>query len=63
MRALAEAALNAAWEAGAVLFQLTAVVPESPSYRFMGYVPLFESLGIDEVGMAGARRHVMRRRH
>jgi len=49
-------------EAGATLFQVTAVAPDSPSYQFMGYVPLFESLGFEEVARAGARRHVMRLR-
>ena len=61
-RALAAAALDAARGAGASLFQVTAVAPDSPSYRFMGTLPLYEDLGFEEVGMAGTRRHVMRRR-
>ena len=36
------------------------VDPDSPSYRFMGFVPAFESLGFTEIGTAGSRRHVMR---
>lgn len=37
-----------------------AVYPNSPSYRFMGYVSVFEDAGFREVGKAGKRRHVMR---
>lgn len=37
------------------------VDPGSPSYRFMGYVPTFEKAGFQHVGVAGSRRHVMRR--
>ena len=59
-RALTLAALDEARVAGAKLFQVTAVDPDSPSYRFMGVVPLYESLGFEEVAMAGTRRHVMR---
>lgn len=33
--------------------------PDSPSYRFMGFVPVFEKAGFREVGRAGTRRHVM----
>lgn len=29
-------------------------------YRFMGLVPAFESMGFEDVGMAGRRRHVLR---
>ena len=35
------------------------VDPDSPSYRFMGFVPVFEKAGFCEVGRVGARRHVM----
>lgn len=35
------------------------VDPESPSYRFMGFVEMFADAGFREVGMAGRRRHVM----
>lgn len=35
------------------------VNPDSPSYRFMGLVPLFEKAGFKYVQMAGSRRHVM----
>jgi hypothetical protein len=37
------------------------VAADSPSYRFMGFVPQFARLGFDEVARAGSRRHVMRR--
>jgi GNAT superfamily N-acetyltransferase len=36
------------------------VDPDSPSYRFMGFVSSFEAAGFREVGTAGTRRHVMR---
>ena len=36
------------------------VDPESPSYRFMGFLPLFEQHGFREVARAGTRRHVFR---
>jgi len=36
------------------------VDPQSPSYRFMGFVDTFRKAGFKEIGMAGTRRHVMR---
>jgi GNAT superfamily N-acetyltransferase len=33
---------------------------DSPSYRFMGFVPTFEAAGFCEVGRSGSRRHVFR---
>lgn len=36
------------------------VDPDSPSYRFVGFVRFFEAAGFREVGRAGSRRHVMR---
>ena len=36
------------------------VDPDSPSYRFMGYVGSFEAMGFQAIGRAGTRRHVMR---
>lgn len=36
------------------------VDPESPSYRFMGFVSLFESRGFREIARSGSRRHVLR---
>lgn len=36
------------------------VDPQSPSYRFMGFVDTFRKAGFKEIGKAGTRRHVMR---
>jgi GNAT superfamily N-acetyltransferase len=36
------------------------VDPESPSYRFMGFVPVFAAAGFTDLGKPGKRRHVMR---
>ena len=45
---------------GALVIEAFPVERESPSYRFMGYVDMFEKAGFRDVGMAGSRRHVMR---
>jgi hypothetical protein len=45
---------------GARVLEAYPVDPDSPSYRFMGYVSSFEAAGFREVGRAGTRRHVMR---
>lgn len=37
------------------------VASDAPSYRFMGFVEAFEAAGFEHHGMAGKRRHVMRR--
>jgi hypothetical protein len=47
---------------GATVVEAYPVDPDSPSYRFMGFVSTFEAAGFREVGRAGARRHVMRLR-
>ncbi|MBI3607254.1 MAG: GNAT family N-acetyltransferase [Nitrospirae bacterium] len=44
---------------GAAIVEAYPVDPDSPSYRFMGFVPVFEEAGFCEVGRAGSRRHVM----
>jgi GNAT superfamily N-acetyltransferase len=36
------------------------VDPSSPSYRFMGFVPVFAAAGFTDLGRPGKRRHVMR---
>ena len=59
-RELIEAAIAYARDAGATIVEAYPVDPQSPSYRFMGFVPAFERLGFVPVGMAGSRRHVMR---
>lgn len=37
------------------------VAPDSPSYRFMGFIPMFESADFEFVKTAGKRRKVMLR--
>ncbi len=46
---------------GATILEAYPVDPESPSYRFMGYVQTFREAGYREVGRAGSRRHVYRK--
>ena len=57
-----EAALDHAGQHGATVVEAYPVEPDSPSYRFMGFISSFEAAGFTEVGRAGSRRHVMRRR-
>jgi GNAT superfamily N-acetyltransferase len=57
---LIEAAVDHARQEGATAVEAYPVAPDSPSYRFMGFVPAFERAGFVELGMAGSRRHVMR---
>jgi hypothetical protein len=45
----------------ATILEAYPVDPESPSYRFMGYVDTFRAAGYREVGRAGSRRHVYRK--
>lgn len=54
------AAVDHAAARGATAVEAYPVDPDSPSYRFMGFVPAFEAAGFHEVGRAGTRRHVMR---
>lgn len=58
--ALIEAAVRHAKKCRATTIEAYPVEPQSPSYRFMGFVPAFERAGFEEVGIAGSRRHVMR---
>ena len=58
---LIEAAVVHARENGASVVEAYPVAPDAPSYRFMGFVPVFEKAGFTDVGMAGVRRHLMRR--
>lgn len=46
-------------ENGADFLEAYPVLPDSPSYRFMGFVKTFEKEGFEFVKMAGSRRHVM----
>ncbi len=59
-RLLLDAALDHARTQGAAVVEAYPVAPDSPSYRFMGFVPAFAAAGFTEVGTAGTRRHVMR---
>jgi GNAT superfamily N-acetyltransferase len=52
------AAVEFAKSRGASIVEAYPVDPSSPSYRFMGFVPMFEAAGFREVGLAGSRRHV-----
>jgi GNAT superfamily N-acetyltransferase len=56
---LLRAAITAAGAHGANILEATPVDPDSPSFRFMGFRPLFFAAGFQEVGTAGKRRHVM----
>lgn len=56
-----EKAADHARRRGATSLEAYPVAPDSPSYRFCGFVPTFEAHGFVEVGRAGLRRHVMRR--
>lgn len=58
-RRLLNAAIRHARNAGATRIEAYPVDPESPSYRFMGFVPSFAEAGFVETGRAGERRHVM----
>lgn len=54
------AAVACARRNGATVVEAYPVDPDSPSYRFMGFISSFESAGFRKVGTAGTRRHVMR---
>jgi GNAT superfamily N-acetyltransferase len=56
---LQPAAGAAARETGAELVEACPVSRESPSYRFMGLVDVFERAGFEHRRRAGTRRHVM----
>lgn len=58
--ALLAEAVRTAEARGARVVEAYPVERGSPSYRFMGFVPMFERAGFTEVGRAGLRRHVMR---
>jgi GNAT superfamily N-acetyltransferase len=46
---------------GAKVVEAYPVDEDSPSYHFMGFVPMFEQAGFHEIGREGTRRHVMQR--
>ena len=47
---------------GAWAVEAYPVLPDSPRYRFMGLVEMFERAGFEHRGLACTRRHVMSRR-
>jgi GNAT superfamily N-acetyltransferase len=60
MRRLIAAAVDHARKRGATVVEAYPVAPDAPSYRFMGFVPVFAEAGFTEIGRAGHCRHVMR---
>ncbi len=60
MERMLQAAVDHARRRGAKIVEAYPVEADSPSYRFMGFIPLFSAAGFHEIGMAGTRRHVMR---
>jgi GNAT superfamily N-acetyltransferase len=58
--AMLNAAIAHARGKGAKVLEAYPVDPSSPSYRFMGFVGLFERAGFKTIARAGTRRHVMR---
>lgn len=56
---LLAAAVDYAKDNGARYVEAYPVAPDSPSYRFMGFVPTFEKAGFRFVKSAGSRRNVM----
>jgi Acetyltransferase (GNAT) family len=56
---LVEEAKKYAAKNGAKYLEAYPVDPDSPSYRFMGYVKTFEKAGFSFVKKAGTRRNVM----
>ncbi|MCX8518054.1 MAG: GNAT family N-acetyltransferase, partial [Rhodoferax sp.] len=55
-------AVDFAKSRGARLVEAYPVAPDSPSYRFMGFVPTFQQAGFSAVGRAGTRRHIFQLR-
>ena len=61
MSRLIDEAVVHAGQHGARVVEAYPVDPDSPSYHFCGFVPVFAAHGFVKVGRAGRRRHVMRR--
>lgn len=59
---LIDGAVACAKRNGADLVEAYPVMPDAPSYRFMGLVPQFEHAGFVHAGTAGKWRQVMRLR-
>jgi hypothetical protein len=62
VRRLLAGAVEHARANGATIVEAYPVDPESPSFRFMGFVPVFAEARFADLGMTGTRRHVMRLR-
>lgn len=62
MKQLLNEAVRTARKRGARVVEAYPVDPDSPSYRFMGFVSNFKKAGFVETGRAGKRRHVMHKR-
>ncbi len=58
-RALINAGIDYARGNGAQSVEAYPVDLDSPSYRFMGYVKTFASLGFEDTGRVGKRRHIL----
>lgn len=61
VRDLIAGAVKHAKKHGATVVEAYPVPPDAPSYRFMGFIPVFKEAGFEDIGMAGTRRHVMRK--
>ncbi len=59
--ALLAAAEHHARQNGAVEIEAYPVDPDSPSYRFSGFLPSFTTAGYAPVGRTGLRRHIVRK--
>lgn len=57
---LIAAAIDHAKKNKATIVEAYPVDDTSPSFRFMGFVPVFAEAGFTELGRTGTRRHVMR---
>jgi predicted GNAT family acetyltransferase len=60
MRRLIAAAVGHAKKNKATIVEAYPVDEDSPSFRFMGFVPVFAEAGFTEIARTGTRRHVMR---
>ena len=57
---LLHAAIDHARTQGAAAVEAYPVDPDSPSYRFGGFRPMFAAAGFRDIGRLGKRRYVMR---
>ena len=60
VRSLLAGAIDHARANSATMVEAYPVDPDSPSFRFMGFVPVFVEAGFRDLGVTGTRRHVMR---